>query len=62
MTTFTANFPAGLPLIASLIASIRAIAATPAAADSSVWSLYRLAGADSVSPAVAAALAARARD
>ena len=68
MTTFTANFPASLPLIAPFIASIRkrfaapSATAAPAAADSGVWSLYRLASADSVSPAVAAALAARAAD
>lgn len=68
MTTFTANFPAGLPLIAPLIAFIRraaapsrraATVAAPAVV-ASVWSLYRMASADSVGPKVAAALAARA--
>lgn len=62
-------FPANLPLIATFIARFRkrvaaprltATAASPAPAGSSVWSLYRLASADSVSPKLAAALAARA--
>lgn len=67
MTSFTANFPAALPLIAPFIARLRKhaaaprrTAAAPATAPSDVWSLYRMASADSVSPEVAAALAARA--
>lgn len=69
MTTSIAKFPAGLPLIAPLIAGIRKRAAaprragaSPAVAEASVWSLYRMSSADSVSPKVAAALAARAAD
>lgn len=68
MTTFTANFPASLPLIGRLTAMFRkrpgvsriTTGAAPAAGNASVWSLYRMASADSVSPKVAAALAARA--
>jgi hypothetical protein len=66
MTTFTSNFPA-LPLIAPIVALFRkrpdaprATVAAPAAGNASVWSLYRMSAADSVSPKVAAALAARA--
>ena len=69
MTTFTANFPASLPLIGRLTAMFRKRPAAPrattavaasSAANTSVWSLYRMSSADSVSPKVAAALAARA--
>ena len=70
MTTSIAKFPAGLPLIAPFVAGIRkrvaaprragATVSAPAAAQASVWSLYRMSSADSVSPKVAAALAARA--
>jgi hypothetical protein len=70
MTTSLAHFPANLPLVAPFIASLRKGAAAPrlttkaaaSAAGPSVWSLYRMASADSVSPKLAAALAARAAD
>lgn len=71
MSTFTAHFPAGLPMLAPLFAVLRKCAtapssrplATAAAVPSGIWTLYRMAAAsDSVSPDVRAALAARVAD
>lgn len=56
MSSTTAHFPAGLPLLASLITALR----TAAAQDPGLSNLYRLAsGSDSVNPAVAVELDAR---